>query len=89
MAKLDNVETLQADGGSPGELAVDLRKWAEDGSIVDVVILSRGPDGALGLMFSPQDSAELSELASYLSAFVQNAVWRENVPPVEEECDGE
>ncbi|MEE8551526.1 MAG: hypothetical protein V3T08_09775 [Gemmatimonadota bacterium] len=90
-ASFKNVETLRACGASTCELAIDLHKWAEEGDAVDALVVTRNPDGLLTIHYTPQDKAEISEIAAYLSAYAQNLIWSENVAPVledeGEECD--
>ena len=90
----DNVVTLGASGGSAGELAIDLLKWAESGDAVDLLVVIRAPDGALGIQHTPLDSAEIAEIAemaAYLNAHSQHTIWTENQAPrlvdEEDQCD--
>lgn len=81
MADFENVEVLKADGCSVGELAVDLRKWAEEGHAVDAVVIHRDPDGALAINYSLQGTPDICEIASYLNAYANRLVWNENAAP--------
>lgn len=86
-----NVETLGASGGSACELAIDLHKWAEKGDAVDALLIMRNKDGALAINYTPMDTADITELATYLNAYSNQLVWHENRAPVLEdegsECD--
>jgi len=91
VTSLKNVQTLKANGGSVGELAIDLRKWAESGEAVDAIVLTRGPDGALGIQYTTQETAQIGELSHFLAAHVQHQLWSHNEPPEmideDEGCD--
>ena len=84
-ADFSNVETLSARGRSTCELAIDLHKWAQKKDIVDAVVITRGPDGALGIIYTPMSSADITEMATYLNAHSHQMVWNENEAPVLEE----
>lgn len=92
MGKFDNVATLKRLGASVCELAVDLHKTAEDDKVMDALVVTRAPDGLLQLQHSAMDTASITEIATYLSAYAAKQVWIENESPQvfdegSEECD--
>lgn len=81
MTSFENVETLNKDGFSVCEIAIDLHKWAEEGHALDVVVIHRDEDGALAINYSLQSTPDVCEIASYLNAYAQRLVWNANAEP--------
>lgn len=83
-----NVESLKP-LGSPGELAIQLRKWAEEERVQDVAMVIRDPNGRLAVNFTQQKPGELAEMAAWLLAVAQHQMCCVNgLPDIEEveEC---